>query len=134
MKRLLVFLLFCGGAWGQYNPPSTPPVTIHTDGSPYTMKGITGFYYNNTASTYNWVLDQPAIGKQYCFGNYTARTGALTITSTTGVYIVYKGANGTVTTGTLVSGGAAGDFVCLVGTDSTHYMVAGAGYGTFTNN
>ena len=111
-----------------------PAITVHSSGSPYSLAGVTGLYYNNTASTYSWTLDAPTAGKQYCFGNYSARTGALTITSTTSVYIVYKGANGTVTTGTLVSGGAAGDFICLVGVDSTHYMAAGAGYGTWTNN
>ena len=111
-----------------------PAITVHSSGSPYSLAGVTGFYYNNTASTYSWTLDAPTAGKQYCFGNYSARTGALTITSTTSVYIVYKGANGTVTTGTLVSGGAAGDFICLVGVDSTHYMAAGAGYGTWVNN
>jgi hypothetical protein len=113
---------------------AAPTTVISTSGSPYTLTGATGFYWNNTASTYNWVLNTPSAGVQYCFGNYTARTGALTITSTTSVYIVYKGANGTVTTGTLVSGGAAGDFICLVGVDSTHYAAAGAGYGTWTNN
>jgi hypothetical protein len=112
----------------------TPTTVVHSSGSPYTMTGLTGFYWNNTASTYNWVLDAPTAGKQYCFGNYRARTGALTITSTTSVYIVYKGVLGTITTGALVSGGAAGDFVCLVGVDSTTYEVAGAGYGVWTNN
>jgi hypothetical protein len=107
---------------------------VSTSGSPYSLAGATGFYWNNTASAFTWDLDAPTAGKQYCFGNYSARSGALTITSTTSVYIVYKGAAGTVTTGTLVSAGALGDFVCLVGVDSTHYMAAGAGLGAWTNN
>jgi len=107
---------------------------VQASGSPYTMLGLSGYYWNNTASTYNFVLDAPVAGKQYCFGNAPTRTGAITITSTTSVYITYKGTNGTVTTGTLVSGGAAGDFVCMVGYDTTHYVVTGAGYGTWTNN
>jgi hypothetical protein len=113
---------------------SSPQALVHTTGSPYSLLGIPGYYWNNTSGAYGWVLDVPAPGKQYCFGNYSGRTGVLTITSTTGVYIVYKGANGTVTTGTLVSGGVAGDFVCMTGVDSTHYNVTGAGYGTWTNN
>ena len=107
---------------------------VHTSGSPYSMAGLSGFYWNNTASTYSWTLDAPVAGKQYCFGNYSGRSGVLTITSTTSVYIVYEGTNGTVTTGTLVSGGAKGDFVCMEGVDTTHYMVTGAGFGTWTNN
>ena len=98
------------------------------------MLGVTGFYWNNTASTYNWVLDAPTASKQYCFGNYAGRSGALTITTTTSVFITYKGTNGTVTTGTLVSGGALGDQICLVGVDSTHYFAPGPGQGSWTNN
>jgi hypothetical protein len=113
----------------------SPPVSvISTSGSPYTLSGSAGFYWNNTGSAFNWVLNTPTVGTQYCFGNYVGQTGILTITSTTSVYIVYKGVNGTMTTGTLVSGGAIGDQVCMVGIDSTHYMVIGAGQGSWTNN
>jgi hypothetical protein len=107
---------------------------IQTSGSPYSMAGLTGFYWNNSGAAYTFQLDAPVAGKQYCFGNYSGETHAITVKSTTNVYIVYKGANGTVTTGTLVSVGAAGDFVCMEGVDTTHYMVTGAGYGTWTNN
>jgi len=107
---------------------------IQTSGSPYTLLGLTGYYWNNSGAAYTFQLDAPVAGKQYCFGNYSGETHAITVKSTTSVYIVYKGTNGTVTSGTLVSGGAAGDFACMVGVDSTHYMVTGAGYGTWNNN
>ena len=108
---------------------------IETSGSPFTLLGITGYYWNNSGAAYTFQLDVPVAGKQYCFGNYTGETHAITVKSTGSVYIVYKGANGgSGTSGTLVSGGAAGDFVCMEGVDSTHYMVTGAGYGTWTNN
>lgn len=107
---------------------------VHVSGSPYTLTGISGYYWNNTSGAFGWVLDTPVAGKQYCVGNYSGRSGALTITSTTSVFIVYQGANGTVTTGTLVSGAALGDFVCLEGVDTTHYMVLGTGNGSWTNN
>jgi hypothetical protein len=42
-------------------------------------------------------------------------------------------AYGTAGTGTLVSGGAVKDFVCLYGLDSTHYLFA-SGSGTWTAN
>ena len=63
-------------------------------------------------------------------GIMPGRSGALTITTTTSVFITYKGTNGTVTTGTLVSGGALGDQICLVGVDSTHYFAPGPGQGS----
>lgn len=105
-----------------------------TTGSHCTLTGLSGFYWCNTSAECYWTLDAPVAGKQYCFGNYGAQTNVLSITSTTSVYIVYKGVLGTVTTGTLVSNGAAGDFTCMVGVDTTHYMVTGAGYGTWSNN
>lgn len=40
---------------------------------------------------------------------------------------------GTVSTGTMVSGGALGDKVCLIGRDATHYLV-GSFVGTWTNS
>ena len=115
------------GGFNTYNLEST-------SGSPYTLLGISGYYWNNSGGAFGWHLDAPVVGKQYCFGNASGQTGVLTITSTTSVYIVYKGINGTVTSGTLVSGGAAGDFICMEAPDTTHYNVTGAGYGTWTNN
>jgi hypothetical protein len=95
---------------------------------------LTGYYYNDTASAYTFQLDAPVAGRQYCFANRKARTSAVTVKATTGVTIYYKGVAGTITTGTLVSGGAAGDAICLVGTDTTTYEALGAGQGTWTNN
>jgi hypothetical protein len=108
---------------------------IQTSGSPYTLLGLTGTYWNNTSSGYTFQLDAPVAGKQYCFGNYQAKAQVITIKSTTSVTIYYKGVAGTTgTSGSLVSGGALGDFVCMEGTDTTTYMVTGAGFGTWTNN
>lgn len=107
---------------------------VHTSGSPYSLTGLTGYYWNNTSGAFGWQLDAPVLGKQYCFGNFVAKSGILTITSTTSVFIAYQGANGTVTTGTLVSGGNLGDFICMVGVDTTHYMALGTGNGSWTNN
>lgn len=108
---------------------------VQTSGSPYTLLGLTGTYWNNTASAYTFQLDAPVSGKQYCFGNYQARSGVITIKSTTSVTIYFKGVAGTTGTGgSLVSGGAAGDFICLEGTDSTTYIAVGSGVGTWTNN
>lgn len=114
---------------------NTPCTNIQASGSPLTLTGNSGYYYNDTASAYTFQLDAPVLGKQYCFGNRKARSSAITIKSLASVTIYYKGVAGTTgTSGTLVSGGAAGDFICVVGTDTTTYEATGAGQGTWTNN
>lgn len=122
------------GAQGSAGQAWVATTVIHTGGSSFAMTGATGFYWNNSGGDFRWNLDAPTPSKQYCFGNYAGQVGALTIASTAGVSIVYEGSNGTASTGTLVSSGGKGDFICLVGVDSTHYAAAGAGYGSWTNN
>ena len=108
---------------------------IQASGSPYTMPAITGTFWNNTASAYSWDLPTPYSGLQICVGNYQARATAQSLIPGTGVTIYFKGVGGTAGSGTgLVSGGAAGDFICLEGTSATTYMAIGAGYGTWTNH
>jgi len=80
-------------------------------------------------------LPTPVAGLQICIGDYQAQTHAVSAVPGTGVTIYYKGVAGTTSSSTgIVSGGAAGDFICMEGTDSTTYMAIGAGYGTWTNN
>jgi hypothetical protein len=99
------------------------------------MSAITGIYWNNTASAYSWDLPTPVAGLQICVGNYKARATAQSLIPGAGVTIYFKGVAGTSGSSTgLVSGGAAGDFICVVGTDSTTYIAIGGGYGTWTNN
>jgi hypothetical protein len=97
------------------------------------MTAVSGTYWNNTSAAYSFDLPTPAAGLQFCFGSYQAKAYALSIIPGSGVTIYFKGVAGTAGSATgLVSGGAAGDFICLEGTDSTTYMAIGAGYGTFT--
>jgi len=109
---------------------------VETSGSPLSASAQSQTIWNNTASTY--VVDLPtptASGPQICLGNYQARTGAISLVPGSGVTIYFEGVAGTSGSSTgLVSGGAAGDFICLEGTDSTTYMAIGAGYGTWTNH
>jgi hypothetical protein len=122
----------------QLQNPQTPNATynlIQTSGSPYAMPALAGTYWNNTASPYSWDLPTPAAGLQLCIGNYKAQAAAQSLIPGSGVTIYFKGVAGTAGSSTgLVSGGAAGDFICLEGTDSTTYMATGAGYGTWTNH
>lgn len=110
--------------------------TVETSGSPLTATAQTQTIWNNTASTY--VVDLPtptASGPLICLGNYTARTGVISFVPGTGITIVFKGVAGTSGSATgLVSGGAAGDYICVEGTSATVYTALGAGAGTWTNN
>ena len=125
------------GQWGVASGSGTILAnnSIQVSGSPFVVPATSGFYWNNTASTYSFAIPAPVVGLQLCFGDYQARTGAVSVIPSTGVTIYFKGAAGTVSSATgLVSGGAAGDFICLVATDSTTYMAIGGGYGTWTNH
>jgi hypothetical protein len=111
-----------------YNP-------IKTSGSPFTVTALSGTYWNNTSSPYSFDLPTPASGLQFCFGDYQAQASAVSVIPPSGVTVYFKGAAGTAGSATgLVSGGAAGDFICLEATDTTTYMAIGAGYGTWTNH
>ena len=108
---------------------------VETSGSPLACGANTQIIWNNTASTYVCDLPTAAAGLQVCIGDYKARAGAVSFVPATGATIYFKGVAGTTSSSTgLVSGGAAGDFICVVGGDSTTWMAIGAGYGTWTNN
>ena len=108
---------------------------IETSGSPLTMSAISGLYWNNSTGAYSFDLPTPAAGYQFCFGNYKATAHAISLIPGSGVTIYFEGVAGTAGSSTgLVSGGAAGDYICLVGGDTTTYMAIGAGYGTWTNH
>ncbi len=78
----------------------------------------------------------PAAGLQYCVMNDDNVATVITMSAigSSGQYENQaRTAYGTATTGTLVSGGAVKDFVCLLGRDSTHYLFASGG-GIWTAN
>jgi hypothetical protein len=109
--------------------------TTETSGSPLSATSQSQMIWNNTAGAY--VVDLPATanGLVLCVGNDKARSGAVSFVPPSGSTIYYKGVAGTTSSATgLVSGGAAGDFICVQATDSTTWMAVGAGQGTFTNN
>lgn len=80
----------------------------------------------------------PAAGMQFCVENDAAVSTVITMVGNTGVFYQKAVAPGTAngygsSGGTMTSGGAVGDMVCLIGRDSTHYLVGAYG-GTFTNS
>jgi hypothetical protein len=111
----------------------TLPVTVATV-SPQAV-AQTGFFLNNSAGamTFNLpVITASTVGNQYCFRNYTARTGAITLQLPAATSADVDGKNGTAA-GTLVSGGALGDSACVVAVAVGQYM-AYIGTGVWTNN
>ena len=76
-----------------------------------------------------------ASGLQVCIGNYKTVAHAISLVPPSGSTIYYKGVAGTTSSATgIVSGGAAGDFICAEAVDTTTWEVIGAGQGTWTNN
>lgn len=117
------------------NPASIPvvPVTISTSGPVTDPGGSSNFQLNNAAGALTFNLAVGVAGYQRCYRNATGKSGVITIAVTTSNAIDLNGTNGTTTTGTLVSGGAAGDSVCLW-SDSSNHWYAQVGKGTWTNN
>lgn len=79
-----------------------------------------------TAMTYN--LPTAAAGKQFCISNaYNGSnpdTGVITIaTSASGQFIIFTDGTLSATGGNVTSGGAAADAACVVGADSTHWVL-----------
>jgi hypothetical protein len=78
----------------------------------------------------------PVAGYEFCVMNKTGTSGAITMAAL-GSSAMYpktdSSAFGTAGTGTMVSGGAVGDKICLIGLDSTHYEL-GSYNGTITVN
>lgn len=111
-----------------------PPVSVTVDTSTPVSVSSTNpseYHFNEnatagTAVTYN--LPTAAAGKQFCFANANngsaANTGVLTVaTSASGQFIIFTDGTLSATGGNVTSGGAAADASCVVGVDSTHWML-----------
>jgi hypothetical protein len=114
-----------------------PTANINTGAGPVTVT-TGGNYFQNYAGgvTYNLPIISTAMlsnGQgQFCFANYYDKAQVLTLKNPSATYIDRRGVVGTAA-GTLVSGGALGDTVCLVPVAVGLYQVI-SDYGTWTNN
>ena len=103
---------------------SSTPVTVSTT-------NYSEWHHNEnatagTAITYD--LPTAAASKQFCFDNAyngsAANTGTLELlTSAAGQFIIFTDGTLSATGGYVISAGAARDSACLVGVDSTHWML-----------
>jgi hypothetical protein len=104
------------------------PITI-TTGTTASLGGTysSGFTLNQeatAATAVTYTLPTPAAGKQYCIKNSyngsAADTGVLTLAvATPGTHFIIKNGTKGSATGTISSGGAAGDAMCVVGISTT---------------
>lgn len=108
------------------------PMTV-TTGASATLGGTYSSGYtvneNATAATaITYTLPTAVAGKQYCVANgyngSAANTGTLEIlTSASGQFVIFTDGTLSATGGFVISGGAAGDKACVVGVDSTHWLL-----------
>lgn len=111
-----------------------PAVNFATPGASHTLINNSDIFVCTTTCTIT--VPVPIAGVQYCVMN-TDNVATVITMSAIGSSARYENtartAYGTAGTGTFVSAGAVGDFACLVGLDSTHYLTASS-KGTWTAN
>lgn len=110
-------------------------LTSGSGGSP-TVTLVGPRQYFVCTSTCNIAVPVPAAGYEFCVLNGDNVSTVITmnaIGSSARYENTARTAYGTAGTGTAVSSGAAGDKLCLLGLDSTHYLVASF-TGTWTMN
>jgi len=115
------------------NVDGTAPTTI-TTGTTASLGGTfkSGYTWNQEATAVTavtYTLPTAAAGLQYCVGNSwngsAPTTGVLTLsTSASGQFIIFTDGTLSATGGNVTSGGAAADFACVVGIDSTHWQLS----------
>lgn len=124
------------------NVDGTAPLTV-TTGTSATLGGTfkSGYTINEhatAATAVAYTLPTAAAGLQYCVGNgyngSAANTGVLTLnTSASGQFMIFTDGTLTASGGNVTSGGAGGDFACVVGVDATHWQFR-ASQGSWTKH
>lgn len=111
-----------------------PNVAVLTSSSgPVADPGGPSYYqFNNAVGALTFNAPAGVAGLQRCYRNATGKSGAITLQMAAANTVDLNGADGSAA-GTLVSGGALGDAVCLV-SDAANHWYAYVGKGTWTNN
>lgn len=110
------------------------PAVPLTAGTSVTLSGTNQYFV--CTSTCTITVPVPAAGVQYCLYNDDNVSTVITLSaigSSSRYETTARTSYGTAGTGTMVSGGAVGDKVCIVGRDSTHYSTLSYS-GTWTVN
>jgi hypothetical protein len=104
----------------------TAPITV-TTGDTASIGGTykSGYIFNANSTASNpttYTLPTAAAGLQYCIRNGAGKTGALRLnTSAAGQYIDLDGTE-TASGGYVISAGASGDSMCVVGLDGSYWV------------
>ncbi|HXI47142.1 MAG TPA: hypothetical protein VNH39_01040 [Steroidobacteraceae bacterium] len=126
----------CTAGPGSGSQATTCPakVTPLTTGTSVSLSAPRGYFV--CTGTCTITLPVPAAGDEFCVRNDNNVATVITFNNP-GSSVQFEkttfASYGTATTGTAVSAGAAGDKLCLVGRDTTHYLV-GSYNGTWTMN
>jgi hypothetical protein len=107
-------------------------VSISTSGPVSDPGGVADIQYNNAAGALTFNAPAGVNGYQRCYRNATGKSGVITVQMAASNTVDLTGANGT-SAGTLVSGGALADAVCIV-SDATNHWYAYVSSGSWTNN
>jgi hypothetical protein len=113
---------------------SLAPSTLPAAGTSVTLAGPREYFI--CSSTCTVTVPVPAAGYEFCVRNANNVSTVITLAAIGSSARYENTANtayGTAGTGTFVSGGAAGDKICIVGLDSTHYLTFSYN-GTWTAN
>jgi fibronectin-binding autotransporter adhesin len=105
----------CSSGGGEVPVTVAPTGPVSDPGGPY------DYLFNNSGGALTFNLPAAVAGMQRCYGNSVGTTGAITITAASGNTIALLGAN-SAAAGSLTSGGAAGDGLCLASDAANHWM------------
>jgi hypothetical protein len=102
------------------------------------QSGYTVNEHATAAQAITYTLPTASAGSAYCVGNgyngSAANTGTIEIiTSASGQFLIFTDGTLSATGGYVISAGAAGDFACVFGVDSTHWYFR-PGQGTWTKH
>ena len=109
-----------------------PSVLTSTSGAVADPGGSSAYQFNNGTGALTFNAPDGVAGIQRCYRNATTRTGVITVQMAASNTVDINGANGS-SAGTLVSGGALGDAVCIV-SDAAHHWYGFVEKGTWANN
>ena len=112
-----------GLKWAPLTAAQIPAVNLPTPGATCTFTANSTYCVCTTTCTIT--VPVPAAGYQFCAANDDNVSTVITMSaigSSARYEATARTGYGTAGTGTFVSGGAVGDFACLLGRDSTHYL------------
>lgn len=95
-------------------------VLVSTSGPVADPGNSSDYQFNNAAGALTFNAPAGVAGLQRCYRNATGKSGVITVQMATSNTVDFQGTNGS-SAGTLLSGGALGDAVCIVSDVANHW-------------